>query len=156
MGKIAAFEEALSSLITVVDDNVVDVTFVNCNGLDAEVTFSKDDILLDYLVGKKIFKIQDSMIRMYSENDTSGTIDLYTGIESLADLDNIDKVETRIGNIESFRDDFVKDVGDKESYPARGFYSRGIYISNGVLQNGRVANDLKIRIDLVKPENTFF
>jgi hypothetical protein len=144
-------------LITIKDDSNVDVTFVNCTGLDAEVTFSKDDLILDNLVGKKIFKIQKSMMRMYSENDTSANLDLYHDIETLEDLENVEEhVETRIGNIEPFRTYFLKDQGEKDDYPDRGIYSRATYIDNGVIQNGRDPEKIMIKLDLIKPEYTCF
>jgi hypothetical protein len=96
------------------------------------------------------------MIRMYSENDTSGVIDLYDDVETIDDLD-IEHVSTRIGDIETFRPKFIEPfgnlpfIGTEDDYPTRGLYSKGIYIDKGVLIN----KEKLLKIDLIHPENSF-
>jgi hypothetical protein len=98
--KIDTFNNALSKLILLVDDNNIDIRILEVNGLEATVELL-DDISLVELIGKKIIKIREDVMEMYVEKGTSSNLDLYTNIASVDDL-NLEHINTRIGNVLPF------------------------------------------------------
>jgi hypothetical protein len=134
-------------LIPINDTNNLDVTFEGTSGLVAWVHLSKD-VSAEHLVGKKIFRIQSCMLRFYAENDTTGNVDLYTGVNTVDDFDT-DHISTRIGDVSFFKSKF----GTGDAYLNEGVYTKCIYVSKGVLQSDETTSPL-IKIDLVTPANT--